>query len=315
VTIPIIATATFSAVDLESLRADVTAGGRPVPFGTELREDRRHHALSAVVTLSARGGAGVRTSIRYRTQVWASAIDDAAARGIAWPRDWPDEVADGLSPQPGVESDDPIFSETVERVSAGRLRLVPPYVAAKELIRYCLANFEWEYEPIPEAERRFRDRDAPWPGGEGRRVTRHRGALHAARTGKGSAADLVSLCVAMLKAAGIPARPVVGIIDEEREAGPVVRWGELFLPGCGWLPFDPEEMKDNAVVNRDIGDAWPGFGTLRTLNRRVPLCYEAQGFLDQPKGQPALDYRLRFIGSGANEPAPTRRPVPPSLRP
>src|SRR5207344_977933 len=64
--------------------------------------------------------------------------DEKAAAAIAWPREWPEEVRDGLKPQMFIESDDPIFAAAVERVSQGQLRAVPPYLAAKDLVRYCI---------------------------------------------------------------------------------------------------------------------------------------------------------------------------------
>ena len=39
------------------------------------------------------------------------------------------------------------------------------------------------------------------------------------------------------------------------------------------MPFDPVELRKKGIQNRNVRDAWPEFGTMKDLNRRIPLAY------------------------------------------
>jgi hypothetical protein len=266
---PIIRQSTFSSVDPDSLNAmmwldnveqsGVNERGRiddGLPFATSL----------AVIPLPEFSGDNVRWRFEQSVMVWSSRINDRRAGAIAWPREWPDEVRGGLRPQRFIESDDPIFRETVERISEGQLRMVPPYYAAKDIVRYVLQNVQVSGARTHRGELMVI---------QGLNVT---GARATAMEGMGSPHDVVCLCVAMLRAAGIPARPVVGL--ERRSTGApgqrtrleLISWAEFYLPETGWVPFDPVSMQGKGL-HREVHQAWPDFGTIRDLNERVPLAY------------------------------------------
>jgi hypothetical protein len=140
-----------------------------------------------------------------------------------------------------IESDDPIFKETVDRVSEGKLRLVPPYLAAKDLIRYAINNIQTSGDGVDH-------------GGLGQlRGIEVFGAKRAATDGIGTPHDLVCVCVAMLRAAGIPARPVIGMQESEKDGkNEFVSWAEFYLPECGWIPFDPFVMRGKGAHSAGV---------------------------------------------------------------
>ncbi len=264
IVMPVIFQSTFSRVDPESLsaklwldnREDTTLSQRTrldvgFPFGTQL----------AVLTIPRFTGQSLRWQLGYGVQVYSSKIDETKAAQIPWPRTWPEEVQDGLQPQLFIESDEPIFAETVERVSQGKLRLVPPYIAAKELVRYCTNELQVSGDGL--ARREFRLL-------EGLEVD---GALQSARRGGGSPLDLVCVCVALLRAANIPARPVIGIEENARGLTTFASWAEFYLPEAGWIPFDPNELRGKGIRSKDVREPWSEFGTMKNLNRRVPLAF------------------------------------------
>lgn len=264
IVMPIAFQSTFSRVNPDSLWAklwygtteDLTLNQRTrldpgMPFNTHL----------AVIPIPSFTGQSLRWQIGYRAQVWSSKIDDAAAARITWPREWPAEVQDGLAPQTFIESDDPLFAETVERVSEGKLRLVPPYLAAKDLIRHCINNIQVTGDGIAFRELRLM---------EGLELD---GALAAARTGRGSPHDLVCVCVAMLRAANIPARPVIGMWKKAEGKTRFRSWAEFYLPGAGWIPFDPDELRGKGIRSKDVHMHWEEFGTMDDLNRFIPLSF------------------------------------------
>ena len=81
------------------------------------------------------------------------------------------------------------------------------------------------------------------------------------------------LCVAILRAAGIPARPVIGMYKKQRGMTRYISWAEFYLPETGWIPFDPVEMRGKGLSNLSVEQPWPDFGTIKNLNKRVPLAF------------------------------------------
>jgi len=308
IVMPLILQGTFSRIDHSSIGAQLFLGT------TEVDDLRQHfhiddglpqHTHLAVLPIARFVGQDIRWNITYRVKTYSSRIDDAAAARIAWPREFPDEVKDGLAPQMFIESDEPIFAETVARVSGGNLRMVPPYLAAKDLVRYAIKELQVTGPAV------FR----------GRMNVLHGlyvdGALTAAVNGQGNPNDLVCVCVALLRAAGIPARPVIGVEEDDRNRKTFVTWAEFYLPEAGWIPFDPIAMRGKAIRNRDVRTPWPEFGSLKDLNRRIPLSYHFMppravespmapavwGWDPRPNGAPNMEQRIT-IGTTSRGRAP-----------
>jgi hypothetical protein len=153
---------------------------------------------------------------------------------------------------------------------------VPPYLAAKEIVRYCINNFQ-----VTGSMNRRGD------GGvlRGMEVI---GASKAAAQGKGTAHDLACLCVATLRAAQIPARVIVGIQENQRQVNEFCSWCEFYLEGAGWIPFDPDVMRGKGIRHLKVDAAWPEFGTLDDLNCRIPLAFNFIPPSTQAPGLPAV---------------------------
>ena len=318
IVMPVIFQGTYSAVKANSLRGRLWLDGRE---DTELNARSRiddgypFQTRLAVIPIEQFRGRTLRWQIGYRVQSWSARLrsEEAAAR-IPWPREWPEEVRDGLQPQMFIESDDPIFAQAVEHASGGQLRMVPPYLAAKDLVRYCLNQIRVS------------------GNGSNRgnlgvlRGLKLNGARHAVAEGIGSPHDLVCVCVAVLRAAGIPARPVIGVEELKAELGglkqaktDLVSWAEFYLPDAGWISFDPVEMQGKGVRNQDIRRPWPEFATMKDLNERIPLAYHflpaAQveapipavwGWDPRPGRDPGTEPQIKFTiisrGRGVDDP-------------
>jgi len=71
------------------------------------------------------------------------------------------------------------------------------------------------------------------------------------RTGK--CVDISSVYIALARAAGVPAREVFGIRlgkkDQQTITGGYHCWAEFFLPGSGWIPVDPGDVRKIMLVN------------------------------------------------------------------
>lgn len=201
-------------------------------------------------------------TIDFQALAYSSELNTAVANSISWPESWDKQLEYYLEPSRFIESDDSIFRKAV--ADNGDPKSVSIHVAAKVLIRYCLLKIgsDGQYTKTKEGTTTGLDL---------------KGARSAVKNGGGSATDVVCVCIATLRSAGIPARPVVGITNADKVGNEDINpkyivWGEYALPGAGWVPFMPERMR-GTVDNLPITDAWQGLGTLPRLNRRIPLSY------------------------------------------
>jgi len=63
----------------------------------------------------------------------------------------------------------------------------------------------------------------------------------------GKCTDIHSVFVALCRAAGVPAREIFGLRLGKKKVVDVTRWqhcwAEFFLPGYGWIPVDPADVR------------------------------------------------------------------------
>ncbi|MBF0370533.1 MAG: transglutaminase domain-containing protein [Magnetococcales bacterium] len=70
----------------------------------------------------------------------------------------------------------------------------------------------------------------------------------------GKCADLSSVYVALARAIGVPSREVFGLRlgkkPEQDITGGYHCWAEFYLPGTGWVPVDPSDVRKIMLVNK-----------------------------------------------------------------
>ncbi|MFA5846373.1 MAG: transglutaminase-like domain-containing protein [Thermodesulfovibrionales bacterium] len=104
-------------------------------------------------------------------------------------------------------------------------------------------------------------------------------ALYTLKTGKGNCQNFAHLSMALLRAAGIPARIVGGISLKRQWKVPVENgylvqdmgqgghaWMEILFPDLGWLSYDPQQSRQftstrhikqtHGLDSKDINDSW-----------------------------------------------------------
>lgn len=72
--------------------------------------------------------------------------------------------------------------------------------------------------------------------------------------GGGKCADISSVYVTMARAAGVPARDVYGLRLGAPKNGDITSgfhcWAEFYLPGTGWVPVDPADVRKMMLVHK-----------------------------------------------------------------
>lgn len=296
--LPMIVRGPFSKVDPTTLKPQLFLDSQVdngITKRARLDENQELGMTYAVLPIASFSGSAIRWNVSWRAQVWNCRVDEVLLARKTWPREWPTEVQDALKPQKGIESDRPFAQAIVKGAVGDRLRSMPPWHAAKEIVRACCIGMKsvssdgWERRAL------------------GRVIgMKMEGAAWAADNERGSRHDLVAVCVAALRAAGLPARPVVGfaeLSDRDNRRGRdkqtlLVSWAEVYIPDAGWIPFDPLELRGKAIRQLKVEDAWPTMGHWKELNERVPIAwcfaprdYSGSDFASvwgwQPKGMTA----------------------------
>ncbi len=191
---------------------------------------------------------------------YSAQVDEGALALLDWPDTWPLEAADTLRPQLYIESVDQRVVDVMNAWTAGKPKSVSPYYLGKELARQVVRFYQPSGGEVVKGEKGL--------------ITsiRVNGALAAIETKRGPMNDVVCLYVAACRAAGLPARPVIGIGAGSRDAE-VISWAEYFVPTAGWVSVDFRRLYRSPGSMDDINRRWPGFASDDHLNERIALAY------------------------------------------
>lgn len=226
-------------------------------------------------------------------------VDEKLARLVPWPATVPPVAASALKPQFGVEfteqmgytrPKDPKFpSADVQAAETDKLikKMIEQWTNKqdpKKIAPYDLAKFlaGQVAQGVQVTGNGFNaNRDGSLQGFE------LRGAFATLNEGRGSPHDLACALVAVYRAAGIPARTVIGLDatgdrDNDRLSGrgggreKLVSWVEFALidPATTqeiWIPVDIVRIKNASSRARDISQPWPYFGTHSDLDAYIPI--------------------------------------------
>lgn len=256
----------FCVADLRGLKTKHNTSGFKIEGAPDAAE--RH----LVFAIPAEPLAALVVRAEWPVIAFSSRIDEPVAATIPWPRQWDSTTIPFLAPSAFIQSNHQIFKNFVAKVTEGKLRRTPVYLAAKDLVRRTILEFRVVNGTtmVMEQEGFVRGFNV-------------RGALVATQELAATPADLTCACVAVLRAAGIPARPVIGMDHgrDRKDKSKLPRgrtsmcvWAEFHLPGAGWVPFDPWQMRGQGLAQKDVRAAWRWFGSIDDMNRRVALGFD-----------------------------------------
>lgn len=192
---------------------------------------------------------------------YAAKVDEKRAQAIDWPETWPAEVHTALQPQTYIDSTSDKIHKLMNSWTGGKPKNAKPYLLAKLFTRNVVAYFQvsgksWTND-------KFGKLDGIEVLGSERAVTKARGSSH----------DQVCLFVAVCRAAGLPARPVIGLDYESDRDNDLISWAEFYLPTAGWVSIDFDRLRRGPGTMRDLRRPWRGFGTNPDLNEMIPIAH------------------------------------------
>jgi hypothetical protein len=285
---PMVLQSTWSQVDPTSIKTEIWVQGakhNAAAQRTAFRQGLAQGMAAVGISIPDTQGQSLKWNVTWIEQCWASVVDEQAAARITWPAEWPAEVQESLKPQPGIESGHEDFKKFVDKVTGGNLRSVTPWIAAKELVRATMQAYTAVDADGMRIENGF-------PRG-----LVVNGAWASMKAGTGSSHDVAAACVAVLRTAGIPARVVLGMTELQSSSGGAARsrlvtWCEFFLPGAGWVPFNPNDLRGGIRGGLSVERPWPSFGTWDELNEFLPICY---GFSAPIPGASSMPYPAGYV--------------------
>lgn len=266
---PIIPNGAYHTIDLERLKTKLELDDVETDSKFEILPTSQADGRLARFNIPKFKGDQVEFSLEELVTCYNAKVDEARLRAIGWPETWPPEVATELQPQRYVESTNEQIVRLMETWTRGKAKSVPPFLLGKELARQTVKSFQIS------GKNWFNDDLNQFAGIE------VQGALKSVELMRGTSHDCVCLFVAVCRAAGLPARPVIGIqmIDDARgrdfkdDDKRLLSWAEFYVPSAGWVAVDFRPLFKAPGRMHDINRDWPGVGTNDELNLLVPISY------------------------------------------
>lgn len=117
----------------------------------------------------------------------------------------------------------------------------------------------------------------------------------------GKCADISSIYIALARAAGVPTREILGIRTGKMDNQDVSTWqhcwAEFYLPGYGWVPVDPADVR-KAMLKQKLALDDPKVAELRDYYwgsvdpYRIRLSEGRDMQLNPPQQGPAINYLM-----------------------
>jgi hypothetical protein len=225
-------------------------------------------------------------------------FNEKAAWDVAWPDRWPADASVWLDRDPVVDVVEENGADEVQALldswtGGNDPRGIPPVQLAKFLTAKVIEHIRHTEPPVhnPRATPASIISGGTVVAGETRvrgRITNHHGMIGGfniqnagtiARSGRGSPHDDTVLLTAVLRRAGIPARTVIGVDDNESHNHKRFKsWVEFALVAPDvdrvvWVPIDTVELRGSGRNTRSWQQPWKHFGTSDLLRETPPVAF------------------------------------------
>jgi len=288
--VPMIDGCATAVTDPERHEIEIEISEEPVPARFELIPGFQAGEQVGRWDLAELNTRQMAIKIRGQVKTFGVTIDEQAAKSIAWPEEgFPDEVASALQPQAYVESEAPGVVDLLNRWTSNNAQGPPPYLVAKAIAGRLQEEFQ------PSGVGFYSDHPARFAGVD------ISGAANVARSLKGTEADMAALLCALYRAAGLPARVVIGwdvagspggrahvpaptplcraVFNPDNAMHAQLRtWVEFYLydepnDRGGWLPVDVFMLRQASSRMKRLDQPWPGFGGDMCFDHLVPITF------------------------------------------
>ena len=216
----------------------------------------------------------VRLVHTHEVTSWDTVFNELDALQVPWPTGaWPDEARSTFGPQAFVnprQDPEPAIAELVRVWTDGKdPKSISPVLLAKWFAGKVQEHVQLIGDGVNRAYR--------IGGGAAVEGVELQGATRTAILGRGSSHDMTCLLAAVYRAAGLPARTVIGVDeDPERKSREVRSWVEFALydeaeKSLTWIPVDIAKLRARSNRMHPLDRPWEYFGTHDELHRVAPF--------------------------------------------
>jgi hypothetical protein len=223
-------------------------------------------------------GPGVTQVVRlihtHQVTSWDTIFDEREALKVPWPKgEWPDEARSTFGAQAFVnprQDPEPPVADLVRLWTEGK---DPKSISPVLLAKWLAGKVQEHVQLIGDGV----NRAYGIGGGAAVEGVELQGAAQTALLGKGSTHDMACLLAAVYRAAGLPARTVIGVDeDPERKSREVRSWVEFCLydeasQTLTWVPVDIARLRARSSRMLPLDRPWEYFGTHDELHRVAPF--------------------------------------------
>lgn len=273
-------TTASSELDTEKFRGEVRFDDRVVDDEPVFQEGYLCGTRLARWEMFDRRGREVTLYVETPVTAWETIFDEKGAEGVPWPNDpWPPTAESALRPDGFADAASPRIKQLVETWTEGKdPKKLKPVVLAKFLAGRVLEHVQVSGNGLEWSNRGF----------VGVNLQR---ASTTAESGRGSEHDMTVLLAAVYRAAGLPARVVIGydvsakkdpekFLKKEKDGPTSIRsWVEfcLYDEATGkelWVPVDVVRMRSSSSRVPALNKPWKYFGTHDELENVIPFAFQ-----------------------------------------
>ncbi len=248
----------------------------PVDTRTELIGPYHSNAVYARFDTDGGDARTVRLLHTHQTTSWDTVFNELEAIRVPWPTGpWPDEAQSTFGPQQYVNpqgAPGPSVAALVSQWTQGKdPKSISPVLLAKWLAGQVQELVQLQGDGV--------NRAYSLAGGFAVEGVELQGAENTSIFRRGSSHDMTCLLAAVYRAAGLPARTVIGIDDDpERRSREVRSWVEFCLYDeanqiVTWVPVDIAQLRSSSSRMRALDRPWEYFGIHDELHEIAPFAF------------------------------------------